>query len=72
MHLRSRRFPNGRMHEDGGIDSHHIFIQQNHAVPPVFFDVVFQLYAHLTVVIHGAQTIIDFTRREYKPVFFTM
>ena len=31
-----------------------VFVQQHHAVPPVFLNVVFQFNAHLTVVIHSA------------------
>ena len=38
----SRCFPNGRMHEDGGVDADHIVMQEGHALPPVSFDVVFE------------------------------
>ena len=67
-----RRFPNRRVHKNGRIDTDNIFVQQHHTVPPIFFDIVFQLDPHLSVIIHGAQPIVYFTRRKYESIFFTM
>ena len=50
----SRCFPDGRVHEDGGVDPYNILVQQHHAVPPIFFQVVLELHAHLPVIINGA------------------
>ena len=36
----SGRFPNLRVHEDAGIDSHYILVEADHRVPPVLFDIV--------------------------------
>ncbi len=64
--------PDSRMHKDGGIQSHYILVQERHTVPPVFLDIVFQFYAILTVVVHSAQTVVNFGGREYETVFFAM
>ena len=45
-------FPDSRVHKDSGVDTDYIFVQQRHAVPPVFLYVIFQLYAILSVIIH--------------------
>ena len=60
------------MHEDGGIDAHDVLVKQHHRLPPILFDVVLQLHTILTVVIHGAETVVNITRRKNKSVFFTM
>ena len=48
------RFPYRRVHEDSGINTHDILVQQRHRVPPVLLDVVLQFHAVLTIVIHSA------------------
>ena len=68
----TRSFPGGGVHKDGSINSHHIFMQQRHAVPPVFFQVVFQFNPVLTVIVHGTQAVVNLARREYKSVFLTV
>ena len=50
----SGSLPDSRMHKDGRVDTDNVLVQQHHAVPPVFLDVIFQFNAHLTVVIHSA------------------
>ena len=53
--------PNRRVHEDGGVDAHYVFVQACHRLPPVLLDIVFQFDAELSVVVHCAETIVDFT-----------
>ena len=65
----ARSLPDGRVHEDGAVDAHDVLVQQRHGLPPVALDIVFQLYAVLCIVIHSAQAVIDFTRREHKAIF---
>ena len=50
----SGSLPNGRVHKDGRVDPYDILMEQHHAVPPVFFEVVFQFYAVLTVIIYSS------------------
>ena len=50
----SGSLPDSRVHKDGRVDTDNVLVQQHHAVPPVFLDVIFQFNAHLTVVIHSA------------------
>ena len=57
----SRSLPDSRMHEDSRINTYDIFMQQYHALPPVLFNVVFQFHTHLSVVIYGSQSIVNFT-----------
>ena len=64
--------PRRGMHEDGGVDAHDVLVEQHHALPPILFNVILQLHAVLTVVVHGTQTIINLTRREHEPVLLTM
>ena len=44
--------PDSRVHKDSRIDADYIFVQQRHAVPPVFLYVIFQLYAILPIIVH--------------------
>ena len=60
------------MHEDRGVDAHDILMQLDHRIPPVALDVVFQLHAVLSVVVHRSQTVVDFARREYESVFLAV
>jgi len=50
----SGSLPDSRVHKDGRVDTDNVFVQQHHAVPPIFLNVVLQFNAHLTVVIHSA------------------
>ena len=68
----SRRFPDGRVHEDGRVDAHHILMQQGHAVPPVFLDIVLQLHTVLSVVIDCAQPVVNLRRGEYETILLTV
>ena len=54
--------------EDGRVDAHDVLVQQRHGLPPILFDIVFQLHTELTVVVNGAETVVDFTGREHKTV----
>ena len=54
-------FPCCRVHEDSGIDTDNILMQQRHRIPPVALDVILQLDTVLTVVIHSAQTVVNLT-----------
>ena len=64
--------PNAGVHEDGGIDPDDVLVQACHRLPPVIFDVVFELNAHLSVVIYGGQSVVNLTGRENKSVLFAM
>ncbi len=64
--------PNAGMHENGGVDAHNILVQAGHGFPPVVLDVVFELYAHLAVVIHGSQTIINFAGGENESILLAV
>ena len=68
----SRCLPDGGVHKDGRVDAHHVLVQQHHAVPPIFLDVVFELHTHLTVVIHSAQPVIDLARLKHVSIFLAV
>ena len=51
--------PHGRVHEDGGVDTHDIAVHQHHRLPPIFLDIILKLNAVLTVVIHGGETVVN-------------
>ena len=53
--------PDGGVHEDGRVNAHDVLVEQHHRLPPVLLDVVFQLYAHLAVIIDCAQSVVDVT-----------
>ena len=65
-------FPHGWVHKYAGIDANDIAMEQHHALPPVFFDVVFQLNTILTVVINGCESVVNLTAREDKAVFLAV
>ena len=52
--------PYSGMHENRGINTYDIFMKKGHGVPPIPFDIIFQLHAVLTIVINGRQTIVNF------------
>ena len=64
--------PDPRVHEYAGIDADDVLVESRHGIPPIGFDVVFEFYTHLTVVIDSCQAIINFTGREYETVFLAM
>ena len=68
----SGSLPDGGVHEDGRVDAHDVLVQQRHGLPPILFDIVFQLHTELTVVVNGAETVVDFTGREHKTVLFAV
>ena len=68
----ARSFPDRRMHEDRGVDTDNVLVQQRHAVPPIFLDVILQLNAILSVVVDGAQAIVNLGRGEYETILFTV
>ena len=57
----SGSFPDSRMHKNSGVDADNIFVQQHHAIPPVFLYIIFEFNTHLTIVIHSSQSIINIT-----------
>ena len=65
-------FPDGRMHKNSRIDTHNIFVEQDHRLPPIFLDIILQFHTILTVVIHCSQTIIDVTTWKNKTIFLAM
>ena len=48
------------MHEDARVNADNILVKACHSLPPISLDVVLKFYAHLTVIINGSQSIIDF------------
>ena len=47
-------------------------MELDHRIPPVALDVVLQLDAVLTVVVDGAQTVVDLARREDEAVLLAV
>ena len=68
----SRSLPCAGVHEDRGVDAHDVFVELDHRIPPVALDVVLQLDAVLTVVVDGAQTVVDLARREDEAVLLAV
>ena len=68
----SAGFPYGRVHEDGAVDAHDIFVQQDHGFPPVLFDIIFEFHAVLAVVIDSAEAVVDVAGGEYETVLLAM
>ena len=68
----SRSLPCAGVHEDRGVDTHDVFVELDHRIPPVALDVVLQLDAVLTVVVDGAQTVVDLARREDEAVLLAV
>ena len=60
------------VHEDCRVDAHDVLVEQNHALPPVFLDVVFQFHTILSVVVDCCQSVIDVAAREYESVLLAM
>ena len=54
----SAGLPYGGVHENGGIDTHDVLVEQYHGLPPVLLDVVLQFNAVLAIVVHCAQTVV--------------
>ena len=52
-------FPDGRVHQDGGVYPYDILVELHHRLPPILFDVVLQLGAVLSIVIHGGKPVIN-------------
>ena len=65
-------FPSRRVHKNSRVDTDDVLVQKRHRIPPITLDIVLQLHAVLTVVIYGAQTIVDLAGRKYKSVFLAM
>ena len=68
----SAGLPCGGVHKDGSIQSHDILVQLHHTLPPILFDVVLQFHTILTIIIHGAQAIINLTAGEHETVLLAM
>ncbi len=61
-----RGFPDGRVHQDGGIYTGHV-CSAGHGLPPPVLDVVLEFYAQRPVIIRGPQAAVDFGGAEDKP-----
>ena len=68
----ARGFPDTGVHENGGVDAHDVVVEVHHRFPPVTLDVILHLDAHLAVVIHGAQTIVDLAGLKNETILFGM
>ena len=64
--------PDAGMHEYGGVYTHDILIETCHGFPPISFDVVFELYTHLAVVVNGCKAIVNLAGREYETILLAM
>ena len=60
------------MHEDGGVYAYDILVQAHHRLPPVILDIVLELHAQLTIVVHGPQAVVNLAGREDKAVFLAV
>jgi hypothetical protein len=60
------------MHENAGIDSDNVLMETCHGFPPISLYVVFEFNTHLTIIINGSQTVIDFAGREYETILLAM
>ena len=68
-----RGLPHRGVHEDSGINTHDIVMQQNHRVPPVFLDIVFQLDAVGAIVVNCRQSVgVNIRTWEHESVFLTV
>ena len=68
----SGSLPDGRVHEDGRIQSHHVLVQQDHGVPPVLLNIVLELNSILSVIIDRCESVVYFAGLEYISVFLAM
>ena len=68
----SRSLPGLGVHENRGVDADDILVQFDHRIPPIAFDVVLQLHAVLTVIVHGTESVVYLARGEYETVFLAM
>ncbi len=64
--------PDAGVHEDGAVNAHDVLIQAGHGFPPVVLDVVFELYAHLAIVIDSGQSVVDLRGGENESVLLAM
>ena len=64
--------PRGGMHKNSGIDTDYILTQLGHALPPVVLYILFELAAHLTIIVDSLQSIVDLTAGKNKSVLFGM
>ena len=54
------------------VDADNVLVQVHHGLPPILFDVVFQFTTVLPIVIHGTQSVVDFTGWENEAIFLGM
>ena len=60
------------MHEDGGIDTDDVLVEQHHRLPPILLYVVLELYAVLAIVIDRAEAVVDVAGGEYETILLAM
>ena len=56
----SRRLPDGGVHDDGGVESDHVFALAGHGAPPGIAQVAFQFRAERAVIPEAIDAAIDF------------
>ncbi|MBQ2107129.1 MAG: hypothetical protein II475_00405, partial [Bacteroidales bacterium] len=54
------------------IYSYDVFVEACHKLPPIFFYVVFEFYAVLSVVVYGGESVVDFAGRKNKTVLLAV
>ena len=64
-------FPDGGIHNDGGVQPDYIVSLVDHRFPPLFFDIVFELDSQRAIVPEALQTSVDFGARVHKSPSFT-
>ena len=68
----TRSLPRFGVHENRRVDADDVLVELDHRVPPVAFDIVFQLDAVLAVIVDSSQTVVDFARRKYESVLLAV
>jgi len=60
------------VHEDAGVDTHDVLVEQHHRLPPILFDIVLELYSILTIVINGGKAVVNIRTGEDETIFLAM
>ena len=57
----SGSLPDSGVHKDCRVNAYNILVQQYHAVPPVFLNIIFEFNSHLAVVVYSSQSVVNIT-----------
>ncbi len=56
------------MHKNSSVYAHDVLVELHHGLPPVFPDVFFEFRPVLSVVVYGAQSVVDLAGLGHVPV----